>query len=375
MTIRILHVTTITEWRGGDAQMYQLYGLLRDCPEFAQWILCPAGSVLAGKCARDGARCVTYAKTRLKLLNAVRTIVSTCRREAIDVVHAHDSSALNACLIAMRLLPGSVRLVLSRKRNNPIGDNAMSRRKYASPRIARIVCVSDAVARVFDGVVDPRKLLTIHDAVDVEAIAALGRHGRLLRESGLAAGTRLVGNLAGHTPQKDLGTFLRAAADVLRRKPEAMPVHFFLIGDGPQRARLEALASELGIADAVTFTGYRSDALALLAELDVLLISSLTEGLPLTVYEAFAAGVPVVATDAGGIREVVADGRTGFVTATGDAAALAGRVLDVLGDEVLAGRLRSEAAALVRAGHTLPVFRDRYRDFYRGLLDGGARPG
>src|SRR5690606_6508971 len=121
----------------------------------------------------------------------------------------------------------------------------------------------------------------------------------------------------------------------------------------------------LGIADAVVFTGYRSDAVELLAELDVLLISSLTEGLPLTVYEAFAAGVPVVATNAGGIGEVVHPDRTGFITATGDSHALAGHVLEVLGDAALADRLRRGALALVHDRHTLAVFRDRYRDLYR----------
>lgn len=365
MPTRILHVTTITEWRGGDAQMYQLYNLLQRQGDVDQWILCPSDSVLAGRCRGDGAKCITYAKTRLKLANAVRAIVAACRREDIGIVHAHDSSALNACLLAMPLLPRQTRLLLSRKRNNPIGSNALSRRKYASRRISRIVCVSDAVARVFDGVVAPEKLVTIHDAVDVEAIATLGRRGRLHREYGLDPGTRLVGNLAGHTAQKDLSTFLRAAASVLQRKPESMQVRFFLVGDGPQRTQLEQLAASLGIADAVVFTGYRSDAVELLAELDVLLISSLTEGLPLTVYEAFAAGVPVVATNAGGIGEVVHPGRTGFITATGDSHALAGHVLEVLGDAALADRLRRGALALVHDRHTLAVFRDRYRDLYR----------
>lgn len=370
MPIRILHVTTITEWRGGDAQMYLLYNLLQGQGDITQWILCPDDSVLAGRCREDGARCITYAKARFKRLNAVRAIIAACRREDIDIVHVHDSSALTACLLAMRLLPARIRLVLSRKRNNPIGRNPFSRRKYASPRIARIICVSDAVARVFDGVVPRARLVTIHDAIDVDAIAALGRHGRVHREFGLAPGTRLVGNLAGHTPQKDLATFLRAAAIILQRKPAQMPVRFLLVGDGPQRAQLQQLAADLAIAEAVVFTGYRSDAVELLAELDVLLVSSLTEGLPLTVYEAFAAGVPVVATDAGGIAEVVHHGRTGFVTAIGDSDALAGHVLEILGDDALAARLRREAGALVREGHTPAVFGDRYRALYREVAAG-----
>ena len=370
VNLRILHVTTITEWRGGDAQMYALYNLLEQAPGVKQWILCPAGSVLEGKCRQDDARCVTYRKTRLKLPNAIRAIVATVRANGIGIVHAHDSSALNACLFAMRFLPRGTRLVLSRKRNNPIGNSVLSRWKYGSPGIASIVCVSDSVQRVFDGVVDPRKLVTIYDAVDVDALAARGRPRILRREFDIPAGMRVVGNLAGYTHQKDLSTFLRAARTMLERKPDAMALRFFLVGDGPQRGALEALATELGIAGQVTFTGYRKDAVDLLADFDLLMMSSRTEGLPLTVYEAFASGVPVVSTAAGGIAEVVRDGDSGFVVPVGDADALAERALRVLRDDTLAERLRREAFAIVSQGHTPGVFRDNYLRLYHSLQSG-----
>lgn len=367
MSLSILHVTTITEWRGGDAQMYALYHLLEQEPGVKQWILCPEGSVLEGKCRQDGARCVSYRKTRLKLPNAVRAIVATVRANGIRILHAHDSSALNACLFALRFLPRGTQLVLSRKRNNPIGGSVLSRRKYGSPRIARIVCVSDSVQRVFDGVVEPAKLVTIHDAVDVDALVARGRPGTLRREFGVSAGTRVVGNLAGYTEQKDLAIFLRAARAMLDHRPAAMELRFFLVGDGPQRAALESLALELGIAGEVTFTGYRKDAVDLLTDFDLLMMSSRTEGLPLTVYEAFATCVPVVSTDAGGIAEVVRDGHSGFVVPVGDADALAERALRVLGDEALASCLRHEGFTIVSQGHTPDVFRDHYLRLYHSL--------
>ncbi len=366
MTLRILHVTTIREWRGGDAQMYMLYNQLQALDGFDQWILCPSNSELAARCAADGAQHVTYARTRFKLFNAVRAIVSACRRHDIGIVHAHDSSALTACLLAMRVLPRT-RLVFSRKRNNPIGNNVLSRRKYASPRIAGIVAVSDIAASVLHGVVDPRRIRTLYGAVDVEGIAALGRDGRLQRAFGIAPGTRVVGNLAGYTAQKELATFLRAAAALLRDKPADMALRFVLVGEGPQRAELEQLAHALGIAEQVVFAGYRKDAVALLAEFDVLMMSSRTEGLPIAAYEAFAAGVPVVATAAGGTREAVFHGRTGLVVEPGDWEGLARHALEVLTDPALAARLRAEALALVRTRHTREAFRDRYRDFYRDI--------
>jgi len=368
VNLPILHVTTITEWRGGDAQMYSLYQLLEREPGVAQWILCPQGSVLESKCRQDGARCVTYRKSRLKLVNAVRAIISAVRSHGIRILHAHDSSALNACLFALRFLPRGTRLVLSRKRNNPIGRSMLSRRKYGSPRIAKVICVSDSVQRVFDDVVDPARLVTIYDSVDVDGLVARGRPDTLRREFDIPPGTRVVGNLAGYTDQKDLPTFLRAARAMVERAPPGMALRFFLVGDGPQRAALQALAVELGIATQVTLTGYRKDAVDLLAGFDLLMMSSVTEGLPLTVYEAFAMRVPVVSTDAGGISEVVRDGHSGFVAPLGDADALADHALQVLGDGVLADRLREEAFAVVSQGHTPDVFRDHYLRLYHALL-------
>ena len=370
MTIRILHVTTIREWRGGDAQMYMLYNQLQALEGFDQWILCPSNSELARRCAADGAQYATYVRNRFKLINAVRAIVATCRRHDIGMVHAHDASALTACLLAMRALP-RVKLVFSRKRNNPIGNNFLSRMKYASPRIAGIVAVSDVAASVLDGVADPAKMRTLYGAVDVDRIAALGREDRLQREFGIAPGTRVVGNLAGYTAQKELATFLHAAAAILRDKPADLAVRFVLVGEGPQRADLERLAAELGIAEHVVFAGYRKDAVALLAEFDVLMMSSRTEGLPIAAYEAFAAGVPVVATAAGGTREAVWHGSTGLVVEPGDSDGLARHALDVLTDPGLADRLRTEALALVRRRHTPEAFRDRYRDFYRDIAAAG----
>lgn len=368
MDIRLLHVTTITEWRGGDAQMYMLYQQLQALDDVDQWILCPAGSDLAARGREDGAQVVTYAKTRLKLVNAARAIVATCRRHRLGIVHAHDSTALNACLVARRFLPG-LRLVFSRKRNNPLGG-PLSRLKYGSRRIDGIVSVSDAAARVLDGIADPRKMRTLYGVVDVDRVAAHRRSGRLHREFGLPGDTRLVGNLAGFTPQKNLPLFLRAAALLLHDPPAGAPLHFVLVGDGPERARLEALAASLGIAAQVTFAGFRRDAASLLCELDVLMISSATEGLPTVAYEAFAAGVPVVATDAGGTREAVFQGETGFVVPLGDAEGLARHVRQVLEDPALADRLRRAAGALVRTRHTPAAFRDRYHAFYLDVLTG-----
>ncbi len=156
----------------------------------------------------------------------------------------------------------------------------------------------------------------------------------------------LVGNVARLAPQKDQRTLIEAARLVLEHRPE---VRFAIVGEGELRADLEAHARALGISDRVLFTGAREDVPDVLASLDCFAFPSLFEGLCLAVIEAQAAGVPVVATPVGGIRETVVDGETGLLVPLRDAAALAEKIEWVLGHPTAAGRLAEEARRRVRA--------------------------
>jgi len=117
-----------------------------------------------------------------------------------------------------------------------------------------------------------------------------------------------------------------------------------LIGDGPLRGDLQARAARLGIAERVFFAGWRDDVPAWLSALDVLAMTSITEGLCTTILDAMAAGVPVVATAAGGIPELVADGQTGYLAPVGDVAAIARHLEHALADPEQA-RARATRAA------------------------------
>jgi glycosyltransferase involved in cell wall biosynthesis len=152
----------------------------------------------------------------------------------------------------------------------------------------------------------------------------------------------MVGRLG---PPKRPDLAIRALARVVKRLPAA---HLQLVGDGPLRSGAERLARDLGVDGAVEFLGARDDVPALLAEAACAILASDYEGCPLAVIEAMAAAVPVVATAAGGIDELVADGRTGFVSPADDSEALAARIEDVLLDSELARRLGVEGGRVAR---------------------------
>jgi glycosyltransferase involved in cell wall biosynthesis len=157
---------------------------------------------------------------------------------------------------------------------------------------------------------------------------------------------RVIGNVARLVEQKDQRTLVAAAPAVLARFPDS---RFVVAGDGPLRAELEERAAGMPF----EFTGERRDVPQLLAGMDVFAFPSLFEGLCLAVIEAQAAGVPVVATPVGGIRETVVDGETGLLVPSGDPAALASAICRLLDDPALASRLADEARLRVRERYSL----------------------
>ena len=145
---------------------------------------------------------------------------------------------------------------------------------------------------------------------------------------------------------------------------------FIIVGSGPLEAELRSLATELGLEDRVVFTGFRKDADRIIASLDVFAFSSRMEGLGTVVLDAFSLGVPVAATRAGGIPEMVEDEKTGLLSPPGDPEGLAGNIIRLLGDEALARRLTGAALRLVRENYSIDLMAEKYRRLYREMVGG-----
>jgi glycosyltransferase involved in cell wall biosynthesis len=159
--------------------------------------------------------------------------------------------------------------------------------------------------------------------------------------------------------------FLRVAARLAPRVPQA---RFVLIGDGPLRPALEALALELGLRDRVLFLGDRRDIPAVLAALDVTVLPSASESLSNVIMEAMAAGIPVVASNVGGNPELVEHGTTGFLFPPGDEEQFAAALETLLAQAELRRQFGSAARERALAEYTIPQVRDRYQDLYLSLL-------
>ncbi len=355
--VRVLHVNTEATWRGGEQQvLYLARGLLARGVE--QVLLCQKGSVLAVRAQECG---LPVWERRLHGevdLPAMRAIGARLRADAFDLVHLHTSHAhtlgvLGARLAGRRRRGDRPATVVSRRVDFSIHKRRLldfARLKYTGGR-DRILCVSEQIRQVLrkDGL--PEDLLgVVHSGVDVARLnGAPDRRADYRREFSVPNGAPLlgtVGHLADHKGQRDL---VAAAPAVLARHPQA---RILVVGAGELLEPLAAQARELGVADRVLFPGFRSDVPSLLAALDVFVFPSHLEGLGTSVLDALALGLPVVATTAGGIPEMIEDGVHGRLVPPRDPDALAAAILELLAQPERARALGQAGRARVLAEFT-----------------------
>lgn len=188
----------------------------------------------------------------------------------------------------------------------------------------------------------------------------------LLAELGLPPQARLIGAVGRLWPQKRTKDLIWAA-DLLKVIRD--DVHLLILGDGPQRARLEQFRRQVRIEDKVHFLGHRDDVPRWVPQFDLLWLASEYEGLPNVILEAMAAGVPVVATDIAGNRDLVVPDETGYLVPVGDRAALARQANKLLDDAELARRLGEAGRQRVLNEFTVERMVERHAQLYREVLE------
>ena len=241
------------------------------------------------------------------------------------------------------------------------GGRAVVRRRAETlaVRLADLVLApSEEIARHLMELVPSAaaKIEVLH--LGVRPPAAVRPAPEVRAELGVDREAALVVSAARLAPQKDLPVMLEAVAAL----PE--DVALAVIGEGPLRGRLEGLAATLGIADRVRFTGWRDDAFSYVAAADVFCLSSRWEAVALAAQEAVALGVPVVATDVGGMPELIVDHESGRLVPPGDAASLAAALEEVLGDPLAARRYAAAARRRLEEGFSVDAMLSRLEGIY-----------
>ena len=301
-------------------------------------------------------------------IRAVATLRQFILSEGIDLVHAWDADAAVFGSAAARW--AGVPYITSRR---DLGQIYARRKlwlmKWADRGAAAVVVNAEAIRRhMLEAGLAPARVFLLHNILDVAEFDAAA-----VRPFSVAAGLGpgpCVACVARLNAEKDVATFIRAARKVRDRRPDAV---FVVVGDGPERGALESLAAELKISDAMVFLGDITEVPALLKHMSAgVLVPSRNEGLSNSILEYMAAGLPVVATDCGGNRELVEDGVTGFVAPCGHADRVAEAIVRLLEDPSKAKAMGGVGRARVVQGFAPAVLARRMKELYDGALKRGA---
>lgn len=322
------------------------------------------GEPIAAELRRQGVR-VEFLRRRFKYDPlAWWPMMRLLRRERVDVLHSHAFGP-NAWAAVLGRMVG-VPVVVAHEHNWAFEGRAMrpivDRRVIAPATDAIIVVSGEARRRMIElERIAPDDLVLLPNGIralppgDGQAVRA---------ELGIGPDDPVVGAVSVFRPEKALHLLIRAAAPLARELPRLRVV---LAGMGPDRERLEAVVREEGLEDRVLFVGMRTDVPDVLAALDVAVLCSEFEGIPLALLEYMDAARPIVATRVGGIPELITDGTHGLLVESGDVQALAGAVKQLLTDPGTAARLGAHARERRRAEFSLEGTVERLEGLYEHL--------
>jgi glycosyltransferase involved in cell wall biosynthesis len=283
------------------------------------------------------------------------------RRKQIAIAHSFDFYT-NLMLIPAARLAGIPVVIGSHRQLGDLLTPLQFRAQNAMLSWCdKVVCNSQAAAGALRRAgLNQRKLEIIPNGLPEESFTAT--QPAIERE----AGVQRIGFVSRmNDAGKNHELFLRVAAKLAPRFPS---LQFVLAGDGPQRQHLEQVAHSLGVGRSILFLGDRRDIPAVLASFDVSVLPSRSESLSNVIIESMAAGLPVVAADAGGNCELIRDGETGVLVPLGDEEALGHAIERLLSDVELRREMGHRAREAALANYSVGKIRDRYQDLYRSLL-------
>ena len=360
-SVRVCHVST-TLCTGGLERLLVDFARFHDRDRYRQEFVAmdslgqPADDIRDAGCpvtAMDSVRC--NRRTR------IRRLAELFVQRHIDVVHTHNAYPHLYATLAARW--ARVPVVVHTRHGRRFGGTVSERLMFgfAGRLTNRVVAVSDDTAALCRrlGRLDPDRVMRIWNGVDVDRF---GYHG--------PTSAPVAISVARLSAEKDFPTLLKAVALVVGRVPE---FRLLLVGDGPERPRLERLAGMLRLDDRVCFLGERSDVPDLLAEAGFFVSSSLTEGISLTLLEAMAVGLPVVATDVVGNGEIVRPGETGRLVPAANPSALAEQILWMCDHPEHRPHMGEQSRRRVEQYFNVRTMVRDYEQLYAGLLSDRSR--
>lgn len=351
---------------GGLEQMVLSLAMNLPSEQYERSICCldRAGD-LAEQARRGGVTVFEIAKGGGVKPATILALARLLRKEKIDVLHSHNAGCLIYGAPAAKLARIPVMVHTEHGRMLDEFDKKWLNRaeKFCSRWVKELVAVSEPTRDAYIKMtgIARNRVRIIGNGVDIARFQVPAK-ATLREELGIKTGDIVVGIIARLSEEKDHPTLIRAFRRVVDTAPN---YRLLIVGDGPQRSELESLIQQLGLQHKIILTGSREDVPDILALLDIFVLCSRTEGMPLTLLEAMAAGKTILCTPVGGIPNIIQDGRNGLLFPPGNADKLADLLLKVIRDRTLSTQLRTTTRQDAERKYGIARMVQAYESLYR----------
>jgi L-malate glycosyltransferase len=377
--VRVCHVAMGDLWAGAEVQLLTLVEDLQRRSGLDISVVLFNDGRLADQLRSLGVPLAIFPEAEWNALKIARELTGYFRKGRFHILHTHKyKDTFLSTLAALRTgVPYIVRTVHGltepfhgvqalRMRINELLESCAIRFS-----VNRLIAVSSQIEKVLTAKYGGSKVVKIHNGVRLQGVNGSANTDDTKKKLGLDAPCRIIGTVGRLTAVKGQDVVLLSARELLHSAPD---LHFVLVGDGPLRARLEAMAGELRISHRVTFLGHRDDVYDLMRAMDIFVLPSLDEGIPMVLLEAMALAQPVVASRVGGIPEVVTDRVHGLLVSPGNPSELTEACKTFLDDPAFtrscaqAGQLRVERefSSTTMGARVASLYRDLVNDREHG---------
>jgi starch synthase (maltosyl-transferring) len=353
---RVLLLTDSDVFAGTERHILELADGLRGLGVPVR-IGCPSPSVLETRAASSGLPTVTIQKGGHWDHAAIRTLTDLLVAREIDLVHAHNGrtglaaaastsrAGVGASVVTQHFIePGRMRAGWLKRTLSAVAH------RWTNARLAHFIAISGAVrdAMLARGDAVPARISVVPNGISPPVVST-AQAAAVRAEFSIPEGTPLIVSVARLEREKDLPTLISAMQHVAASAPG---VRCLIVGDGAERATLDAQIDALGLRKTVTLTGFRADSFAFIAAADVFVLPSLAEPFGLAILEAMALGKPVIAVRAGGPREIVVDDQTGRLVKPRDSQSFADAITALIADRAICARMGQAGRARYAEAYT-----------------------
>ncbi len=365
--MRILHVSGAKSWGGNEQQLLLLIKGMEE-RGFPQFLLCFKDTILEQLATSTTATVYAVEKASNYSFSYMKKFQEIVAANEIDIIHLHTSDALTRFVAADSIRQFKAKTIFSKKGMGS-SSSFLSKIKYNYKNIDKILCVSKYVEDNFKEALSKKnypKLAVVYDGVE-------GKEEKfttpfLLKEKYKTGDKLLLGNIANHSKAKDLKTLIKTI-HILVNELKMEDIHLIQIGAFSKYTNeLQELVKENKLESYVSLTGFIENASAFLDQFDIFVMSSLREGGPSSVLEAFYHKVPVVSTRVGIVDETIKDGTNGFVAEVGNARQLAEKIVVLKNSEELRKQFAERSYSLFMDQFTVDHFVENTLFHYQELM-------